>query len=117
MGDANVDDADASEDKAKFYFYLVNRPVLVLKCEQGFVGYKAGGGSSKLECNKATYETIQVERAENGTVYFKGEDKSLITPTLIYFYSLVLTLFIPFSLLPHLILFSSKSTPALYVLL
>jgi hypothetical protein len=29
-------------------------------------------GSVKLECNKATYETIQVERGEMGLVHFKG---------------------------------------------
>ena len=29
-------------------------------------------GSTKLECNKATYETIVVERAQKGIVYFKG---------------------------------------------
>ena len=32
-------------------------------------------GSVKLECNKASYETIQVERVENGLVHFKGEDR------------------------------------------
>lgn len=42
----------------------------MLKCEQGFVGVRQG--SSKLECNKATYETIIVERAQKGIVYFKG---------------------------------------------
>merc|ERR1719334_2504897 len=64
---------DAISENSKYYFYLVNRPVLVLKCEQGFVGYKASG-SAKLECNKATYETIMVERAEGGLVYFKGQN-------------------------------------------
>lgn len=77
---ANCD--DAAEDKARYFFYLVNRPVLVLKCEQGFVGYKAAAGSSRLECNKASYETIQVERADNGTVHFKGEsDRVPLTPS------------------------------------
>ena len=61
-----------AEDNAKYYFYLINRPILVLKCEQGFVGYKSTS-STVLECNKASYETIVVERAENGVVYFKGE--------------------------------------------
>ena len=45
--------------------------MLVLKCEQGFVGYKSSA-STKLECNKGTYETIMVERGEKGVVYFKG---------------------------------------------
>lgn len=45
--------------------------MLVLKSEQGFVGYKAA--SNKLECNKANYEAIQVERGPLGLVYFKGK--------------------------------------------
>lgn len=49
-----------------------HRPILVLKCEQGFVGYKAGS-AIRLECNRATYETIQVERGDKGVVYFKGK--------------------------------------------
>jgi len=64
---------DSIEENTKYFFYLINRPILVLKCEQGFVGYK-GAGSVKLECNKATYETIQVERVENGLVHFKGQN-------------------------------------------
>lgn len=44
---------------------------MVLKCEQGFVGYRQLG-NTKLECNKATYETILVERAQKGLVYFRG---------------------------------------------
>ena len=63
---------DSIEDNTRYFFYLINRPILVLKCDQGFVGYKAG--SVKLECNKASYETIQVERVENGLVHFKGEE-------------------------------------------
>lgn len=64
--------SESIEDITKFYFYLINRPILVLKCEQGFVGYR-GQGSYKLECNKASYETILVERADKGIVYFKGK--------------------------------------------
>ena len=62
---------DAIEENAKYYFYLINRPILVLKCDQGFVGYKANS-STVLECNKATYETFIVEKSENGAVFFKG---------------------------------------------
>lgn len=43
----------------------------MLKCEQGFVGFKTNG-YPKLECNKATYETIQVEKDEKGIVHLKG---------------------------------------------
>jgi fascin 1/2 len=59
------------EESSKFYFYLINRPILVLKCDQGFVGYRAG--SNKLECNKANYEAVQVERGPKGLVYFKSQ--------------------------------------------
>ncbi|XP_065338861.1 protein singed [Cloeon dipterum] len=64
---------DTVEDTCKYFFYLINRPILVLKCEQGFVGYKSAS-SNKLECNKATYETILVERGDKGLVYFKGQN-------------------------------------------
>lgn len=47
------------------------RPILVLKSDQGFVGYKSSS-SIRLECNKASYETIQVERSDRGIVFFKG---------------------------------------------
>lgn len=63
---------DSVEENAKYYFYLINRPILVLKCDQGFVGYKAGG-STVLECNKAFYETFIVERTDQGAVHFKGD--------------------------------------------
>ncbi|XP_014213718.1 protein singed-like [Copidosoma floridanum] len=71
---ANADDINAVDnDASKYYFYLMNRPVLVLRCEQGFVGPKSAAGP-KLECNKAAYETIRVERCERGVVRFKGQN-------------------------------------------
>lgn len=75
--------SESVEDIAKFYFYLINRPILVLKCEQGFVGYR-GVGNCKLECNKAMYETILVERSEKGIVFFKGSS--------VYFFGIILCL-------------------------
>ncbi|KAL7289242.1 hypothetical protein TKK_0017180 [Trichogramma kaykai] len=71
---ANADSVEAADnDATKYYFYLMNRPVLVLRCEQGFVGPKSQA-SPKLECNKAGYETIRVERCERGVVRFKGQN-------------------------------------------
>uniref|UniRef100_A0A2P2HYA1 Protein singed-like n=2 Tax=Hirondellea gigas TaxID=1518452 RepID=A0A2P2HYA1_9CRUS len=66
---ANADNPD--DECARFYFYLINRQVLVLKSEQGFVGFRAN--SAKLECNKAAYDTIIVEKGERGQVFFKSE--------------------------------------------
>lgn len=45
---------------------------MVLKCEQGFVGYKSSS-STKMECNKACYETIKVERGGEGQVFLKSK--------------------------------------------
>ena len=69
---------DAMDENTKYYFYLINRPVLVLKCDQGFVGYKSSS-STRLECNKATYETIVVERTDKGMVHLKGTILSKIS--------------------------------------
>jgi len=74
---ANAELNGNDSDAAKYYFYLMNRPVLVLRCEQGFVGPKSTA-SPKLECNKAVYETIRVERCERGEVRFKGDLTSSI---------------------------------------
>jgi len=61
----------ACDENAKFYFFLINRPMLVLKCDQGFVGYKSST-NPKLDCNKGHYDTIMVERGLKGIIYFKG---------------------------------------------
>ena len=64
--------ADAVDERSKYFFHLINRPVLVLKGEQGYVGYRAPN-STKLDCNKAIYATFMVEKAEQGQVHLKGE--------------------------------------------
>ena len=71
---------EKGDDNACYYFYLINRPVLVLKCDQGFVGYKSSS-SNKLECNKANYEMIVVERTDKGMVYLKGKANTLTCMT------------------------------------
>ena len=73
---ANV---DVIEDNSRFFFYLTNRPIMILKCEQGFVGYRMAT-SVKLDCNKASYATFQVERAEGGLVHFKGNFHQWVVP-------------------------------------
>ena len=50
--------ADELNDSAKFVWKLINRPILVLRCEFGFVGPK--GGSGVLECNRSMYEVYDV---------------------------------------------------------
>ncbi|KAH8037411.1 hypothetical protein HPB51_009966 [Rhipicephalus microplus] len=67
---ANCEPGDPA---AKFHFALVNRPVLVLRCDQGFVGRK-GPSSPRLECNRASYEIVHVERADRGVCHLKGNN-------------------------------------------
>ena len=55
---------DTIEDNTRFFFYLINRPVLVLKCDQGFVGYKSAG-ATRLASNKPTYEVGQDNNLPN----------------------------------------------------
>lgn len=60
-------------DKEKFKVKIVNRPLLVLKSEHGFVGQKT---STNLEycCNRATYNIIFMEPSpEGGSYRFKGK--------------------------------------------
>ena len=70
---------DLLEDNARFFFYLTNRPIMILKCEQGYVGFRMAS-SVKLDCNKAAYATFQVERAEAGLVQFKGKFSPICSP-------------------------------------
>ena len=52
--------ADTITEQELFRISLVNRPILVLKCEYGLVGYKNKTGY-KLECNKSTFNVILLE--------------------------------------------------------
>ncbi len=60
-------------DMEIFRISLVNRPILVLKCEYGLVGYKNKTGY-KLECNKSTFNVILLEESDTsmGYYYLKG---------------------------------------------
>ena len=64
---------DGVEAKNRFDVTLVNRPVLVLMCDFGFVGAKTSG-NPRLECNKANYDHIFVEKANghSGAYALKG---------------------------------------------
>lgn len=57
------------DDTCKFVFEFINRPILVLKGEFGFVGVK--GGSGTLECNRSQYDVFGVIGSA-GTYHVKG---------------------------------------------
>ncbi len=64
--------SDNITDLEIFRISLVNRPILVLKCEYGLVGYK-NKSSYKLECNKSTFNVVLLEEAEEGFYCLKGK--------------------------------------------
>nr|KAG5697869.1 hypothetical protein BaRGS_017126 [Batillaria attramentaria] len=78
-------------DKEKFRVKIVNRPVLVLKSDHGFVGSKSpGAAKAEMVCNRSTYEVIYMEhspepnkegvyfmKATNGKYWRVDEDGSV----------------------------------------
>lgn len=63
---------EAIGEKEKFKIRIVNRPLLVLKCEFGFVGVKAK--SEECCCNRVTYDLIQLEGCKDGAYNFKASN-------------------------------------------
>lgn len=57
------------EDNCKFVFEFINRPILVLRGEFGFVGVK--GGSGTLDCNRSQYDVFGVV-GNAGTYQIRG---------------------------------------------
>ena len=70
-GSLYADRDSANTEKERFVVTVVNRPLLILKCDYGFVGLKSAA-NPRLECNKATYEIIVMEHTPRPEYYFKG---------------------------------------------
>lgn len=58
------------EDINKFKIIIVNRSVLVLKCDFGFVGLKG----NQYICNKSKYDILHVASAGDGAYTIQGPD-------------------------------------------
>ena len=67
-GKMSADSAELGEN-CKFVFELINRPILVLRGEHGFVGVK--GSSGILECNRSQYDIFSLEN-KDGTFNIRG---------------------------------------------
>lgn len=67
-GKMSCDAAELTDD-CKFVFEFINRPLLVLRGEYGFVGVK--GGSGILECNRSEYDLFHVT-CNAGTFHIQG---------------------------------------------
>ncbi|XP_038633084.1 fascin-2b [Scyliorhinus canicula] len=66
---ASVSDS-AGEDE-EFTLRLINRPILVLRGDHGFVSYHKS--SSTLDANRSVYDVFQLD-FENGAYHIKGSD-------------------------------------------
>jgi fascin 1/2 len=64
---------DSISDKERFTMTILNRPILIMKCEYGFWGFKAAG-NSRIECNKHNYEFMFLEHTwgDEGVYFIKG---------------------------------------------
>ncbi|KAL3876437.1 hypothetical protein ACJMK2_034284 [Sinanodonta woodiana] len=62
--------SEAVTDKEKFQVVLLNRPLVVLKGEHGFVGVKG----NQYICNKTSYDIIKVESNKKGGYLLKGQN-------------------------------------------
>ncbi len=72
-------------DTCKFVFEFINRPIIVLRGEYGFVGTK--GSSGTLECNRSQYDVFGMSgdagtynlRAVSGKFWKQEDDNSVTT--------------------------------------
>ena len=85
MSGALVASADAVGEKEKFFLGIVNRPLLVLRGEFGYIGMR--GGVNKIECNRGNYDVLSLIfeddyykiKAKNGKFFKLDEDNSVVT--------------------------------------
>lgn len=70
--------ADCLDNTGRFYMTIVNRPILVLRGDYGFIAFKIPGNSSnpRIECNKSTYDITYMEHTDgaSGEYYLKGSN-------------------------------------------
>ena len=59
-------------DKEKFLLQLINRPLLILRGEHGFVGMR-GATTARLECNRSSYEVFKLH-FEDGNYKLEGRN-------------------------------------------
>lgn len=48
---------------------ILNRPIMILKGEFGFLGLK----NNKIEANRPIYDAFELDQADNGLYTFKGQ--------------------------------------------
>ena len=84
MSGALVASADAAAEKEQFNLGIVNRPLLVLRGEFGYIGMRSG--VSKVECNRGNYDVLHLVfednhykiKAKNGKFFTVDNDNAII---------------------------------------
>lgn len=71
MSGALVASAEAVDEKEKFFLGIVNRPLLVLRGEFGYIGMRSG--MNKVECNRGNYDVLGLVFEDN---YYKIKAKN-----------------------------------------
>ncbi|XP_033761317.1 fascin-like [Pecten maximus] len=67
--------SDVIDKKEKFVLRVVNRPILVLKGENGYLSMVTSGSRTmKYDCNKSTYDVLELERGPGAAYFVKGEN-------------------------------------------
>ncbi|CAG5119661.1 unnamed protein product [Candidula unifasciata] len=65
--------SNAVTNKEKFYVRIVNRPLLILKNDNGFVGLKSLT-KPEVQCSRGSYEVIFLEPSNDGHYFLKGSN-------------------------------------------
>jgi len=67
---ATSDNVDKCE---RYMFTIMNRPILVLRCEWGFIGFKTPA-NPQLQCNKSVHDELHLEHTSGLSphYYIKG---------------------------------------------
>ncbi|OWF42575.1 fascin-like [Mizuhopecten yessoensis] len=77
---ALIANSDTISEKEMFVIRVVNRPVLVLKGENGYLSMISSGScTTRYACNKSTYDVLQLERGPGGAYFVKGENSKYWT--------------------------------------
>jgi fascin 1/2 len=65
--------SETLDQRETFIMTIINRPLLVLRCEYGFVGLRSAA-NPRYECNKTAYDVIIVEYSQTAAYLLKGQN-------------------------------------------
>lgn len=67
--------SDGIGAKEIFRIKLINRQMLILKGDYGYVGKKSSSSKEPVySCNKSMYDVLELEHGDKGVYYIKGDN-------------------------------------------